>query len=74
MASDNKPRIVMVKLVKEVQFLGISGSQIAPTMAGGLELTEVTKGVRVSSPQHKGKVFVVFNANIAHIQYEEAGE
>jgi hypothetical protein len=71
MASDNKPRIVMVRLVNEVQFLGVSGKQIAPTMGGGLELTETTKGVAVRSSQHKGKVYVVFNANIAHIQYDE---
>lgn len=72
MASDNKPRIVMVKLVKDIQFLGINGSQIAPTMAGGIELSEVSKGVIVRSPAHKGKTFLVFNANIAHIQYEDA--
>lgn len=68
------PRIAMLKLIQPVQFLGISGSQIAPTMAGGLELSETTKGVVVSSPAHKGKRFVIFNANIAHIEYRDTEE
>ncbi len=63
-------RIVMVKLVNPVQFLGISGSQLAPTQGGGIELTEVTKGVSVRSSAHPGKRFLIHNANIAHIQFE----
>lgn len=76
MASDTKsaPRIAMLKLIQPVQFLGISGSQIAPTMAGGLDLAETSKGVVVSSAQHKGKRFVIFNANIAHIEYRDEEE
>lgn len=66
-----KSRIHSVKLVQPVQFFGVSGSQLAPSQGGGLELTETTKGVAVTCKGHPGKVVVVFNANIAHITYEE---
>lgn len=64
-------RIVMLKLISPVQFLGISGSQIAPTMVGGIDLVETAKGVVVTSSQHNGKRYCIFNANIAHIEYRD---
>ena len=76
MASEPKivSRISMVKLVQPVQFLGIAGGQISPTMAGGLEIVENQKGVVVTSAAHKGKRFIIFNANIAHIEYRDTEE
>lgn len=67
-------RIVMVKTVTSVQFLGISGTQLAPTMGGGLDLKETSKGIQVTSKQYEGKRFVIFNANISHVEYREGEE
>lgn len=69
-----KSRIHSIKLVQPVQFFGVSGSQLSPSQGGGLDLTETSKGVAVTSKAFPGKVAVVFNANIAHIIYEEVGE
>ncbi len=70
MASD----IALVKTVAQVQFLGISGTQIAPSMAGGLELREVPKGVMVTSRSFPSKRILIFNANISHIEFREPVE
>lgn len=65
-------KIHSIKLVAPVQFFGVSGSQIAPSQGGGLELTETPKGVMIRCAGFPGKIVQVFNANIAHVMYEEA--
>ena len=67
-------KIVVVKTVKDVQFLGINGGQITATMAGGLELRETNKGVQVTSKSYPGKRIIIFNANISHIEYRDEEE
>jgi hypothetical protein len=63
--------IAVVKTVQDVQFLGINGKQIAASMAGGLELKEFPKGIQVTSKAHAGKRIVIYNANIASVEYRE---
>lgn len=70
----SKSRIHSIKLISPVQFFGISGSQLAPSQGGGLELTETSKGVAVTCKAFPGRAVVIFNANIAHIMYEEVEE
>jgi hypothetical protein len=62
-------KLTLVKTVKDVQFLGVNGSQLS--VGQGLILERNQDGVKVSHPGHPGKTYVVFAANIAHLQYEE---
>lgn len=64
----------MVKVVQDVQFFGINGKQVSATMGGGLELKETSKGVQVTSKAFPGQRFVIYSANIAHVQYKEVQE
>jgi hypothetical protein len=64
--------ITMVKTVSQVQFLGVHGQQLAATQ--GLEFKETPKGISVTSKHHTGKRYVVYNANIAHVEYKEVPE
>ena len=67
-------RIVLVKTVTDVQFLGICGRQLSPTMVGGLEFKEVSKGIQVTSQQYAGRRVIIFSANISHVEYREVEE
>lgn len=63
--------ITMVKTVQPIQFLGVSGSQLAVSQGGGLEFKEVTRGVSVSAKGFPGKRYVIYAANIAHVEFKE---
>jgi hypothetical protein len=67
-------KITLVKTVNMVQFFGISGTQIAPTMGGGLDIKETPKGVSITSPSFPGKRRVIYNANIAEVGFADDGE
>lgn len=64
----------MVKTVQPIQFLGVSGTQLAISQGGGLEFRETPKGVSVSSKAYPGKRYVVYAANIAHVEFKEVAE
>jgi hypothetical protein len=66
--------ITMVKTISQVQFLGVHGQQLAVSQGGGLEFKETNKGISVTSKHHPGKRYVVYNANIAHVEYKEVPE
>lgn len=63
--------ITMVKTVQPIQFLGVSGSQLAVSQGGGLEFKEVPRGVSISSKCFPGKRYVIYAANIAHVEFKE---
>lgn len=66
-------RIVMVKVINDVQFLGVNGKQLA--VGQNLKFAKVQEGVAVSfAIGTPGPTYVVYAANIAHVKWEEVDE
>ena len=62
----------MVKTVKDIQFLGVNGSQL--TTGQGLTLDRKNDGTVVVRREGEKGFFVIYPANIAHLKYTEADE
>ena len=60
-----KRSITLVKTVKDIQFLGVNGSQLAAGQ--GLTFKRVPDGVEVTR-DGESVVYTVYAANIAHIR------